>query len=172
MKPAPKSNLYQIILCLEDPPCSPSRKIQGIDAETVGVLTAHVVNSTGIGNSPARMLYHHPGINHNVERELQKRFQKTARSFFLDCAREMIDGNATVNSLKMNYLPDSLRTDFAKGTVELLVQSLGGAGKFFEIGEAVKIGAKAYHFEAMHKGMSNYRFASEYNSILKALQGK
>ena len=72
----------------------------------------------------------------------------------------------------LEYFPEKFKEDCIEKSIEYKVMKLAQEGEFAEIGTRVKMGAEAYHLEAVKLGKPNYRFITEYNEILQALQVK
>jgi len=104
-----------------------------------------------------------------IVQELQKRFQLWSRNFLYARVGDLILRQHKASDFPDLYFPESFKEPLLPESLEKLVADKANQSEFEKIGLRLKEGSEKYHQLVLHKGMDNYRFASEYNSIRDAL---
>ena len=163
-------NLHQLIGKLEDPDVRLDNTDYRLDVQTLGILYAYAVSKVPAVSSPGIVLAELHSLSPEVVVDYKKNFQRWSRNFFYQRLGEMGWRKYTREQLAQQFLPQDFPVNIAPNTIESLVKELSQQGQFSTIGQRLKAGAVEYNKKVQEREMPNYRFASEYNAILRALQ--
>ena len=164
-------NLHQLISKLENPDVRlPDNTDYRLDVQTLGILYACAVSKVNGASSPGIVLAEQRSLSPDVVVGYKKNFQRWSRNFFYQRLGEMGWRKYTREKLAQQFLPQEFPVNIAPNTIESWVKELTQKGQFSTIGQCLKAGAVEYNKKVQEREMPNYRFAAEYNAILRALQ--
>lgn len=164
-----RKNLYEIIVQLENPNVRlDDNSAYRLDAEKIGVLYARAVSICPLELSPGQ---HDPKtLRREVWQDIQKLFQNWTRNFMYARVGELVWRESSAAQLIEKYWPARFRDSYTSDSIESQISQLAKRAEFRAIGERLKEGSLRYHQETRRRGMFNYRYSAEYNSILEALK--
>lgn len=141
-----------------------------LNLQDLGNLYAYIISQASIDISPGKLTYKQGGLQRDVLKEFQKRFQQETRGFLYSLL-----GNIELRTINAEGVRSQIKgvkfnpIVFADNSVERRVSEMFNKGRSEEVGQALKDGSLHYQQETEDLGRRNHQISLEYVTILNAL---